>query len=244
MPLTKTTTTALFAAGAAAVLALAGCSGGADGGQDGGKKRAKSQGVVYDFTQINGMPAAKEITFEIPDALLKADPKYAEDRVLTSVTAKAHKLDSAEFCAVDLTYTFVDGARDRALNSKWYDRGGHFNSDPTPEEKINRTVGSFGKPTIGEPDPSKPDFGEGTYMSEDFQTITSVVECATGPTDSEDNTEVSFNQIEDVSRSNTVDVDEFASAEVAVMKNGDLHIVEGEVSDWMLDANGDWIHED
>lgn len=255
MRITKLTTATLAAAGAVTMLALAGCSSGTDGGRDAVKKPAKPNGVVYDFTQINGMPAAKEITFKVPDALVKTDPEYAKRRVLTSVTAKAHKLETAEFCALDLTFTYADGVRDRVLNSKWYDPDATHNAagdlqadpNPPPAQKIGYAVANGDEPEISKPDPSDPDFSiDREYITEDFRTLTEIVECASGPTDDEDNTHVIFNQLNEgnSTQPGTIVSHEFGSAEVAVMKNGDLNVVEAEINDWMLDANGDWIPDD
>lgn len=255
MRITKLTTATLAAAGAVTLLALAGCSSSADGVPDAEEMPAKPKGAVYDFTQINGMPAAKEITFKIPDALVKTDPEYAKGRVLTSVTAKAHKLETAEFCAVDLTFTYAAGVRDRVLNSKWYDPYSKTTADgelqaetnPPPTQKIGYAASDGDEPEVGKPDPSNPDFGtDREYITDDFRTLTKIVECASGPTDDEDNTDVFFNQLTEgpSTQPGTIAADDFGTAEIAVMKNGDLSIVEGEINDWMLDANGDWIPDD
>ncbi|MDO5025972.1 MAG: hypothetical protein Q4E03_05600 [Trueperella sp.] len=81
-------------------LLLAGCSGGGDNGL--------SANSDFAFDGIAG--PAESIHIEIPQELMDAMGPEADKLLVTAIDIKAHDLDSAKYCAVDLTYTFSDGA--------------------------------------------------------------------------------------------------------------------------------------
>lgn len=245
MSLARTKATPIFVFGTVAMLTLAGCSSPDASAESSASSKEKTKtaqpddGVVFDFSEINGIPAAKKITFEIPTELLEADTAYAEDRVLTSVTASSRELDSAEFCAVDLAYTWADGALDRTLNSEWYNRFGEAETK-TANQKMFTALG-YGGNLSQASEPDMDNLETGTYVSEDAQTATVITECASGPTDG-DTGQVSFRQFKDVD-DGTVDYRTLASAGLAVMKNGDLYVASSDVTGWAPDMNGTWIKD-
>ncbi len=85
--------------GAVSAMALSGCS--------------TAPGSVYDFTQINGMEPAQQITVQIPQALKDAAGADAENLLVTSVVVKSLDLDSSKYCAISIEITYPDGAADK-----------------------------------------------------------------------------------------------------------------------------------
>lgn len=107
--------TTLTIIGAAACLALTGCSG--DGATDAGSKSGGgSSGSVYEF-QTNGIAPSDEVTIQLPDDLRKAMGPEADGLIVDKIVAKGHKLDGVEHCAVDLKLTYAKGQPDQILKS-------------------------------------------------------------------------------------------------------------------------------
>lgn len=94
---------ALLAAGAL----LSGCSGGVSSPSDGANHSPDSNQT---FTFSGTLGPVDSIHVELPKPLLDAMGADADNLLVTAVDLKAHKLDSAKYCAVDVTRTFAKGA--------------------------------------------------------------------------------------------------------------------------------------
>ncbi|EHM89406.1 hypothetical protein HMPREF0045_00071 [Actinomyces graevenitzii C83] len=94
---------ALLAAGAL----LSGCSGGVSSPSDGANHSPDSNQT---FTFSGTLGPVESIHVEFPKPLLDAMGADADNLLVTAVDLKAHKLDSAKYCAVDVTRTFAKGA--------------------------------------------------------------------------------------------------------------------------------------
>lgn len=94
---------ALLAAGAL----LSGCSGGVSSPSDGANHSPDSNQT---FTFSGTLGPVESIHVEFPKPLLDAMGADADNLLVTAVDLKAHKLDSAKYCAVDVTRTFTKGA--------------------------------------------------------------------------------------------------------------------------------------
>ena len=94
---------ALLAAGAL----LSGCSGGVSSPSDGASHSPDSNQT---FTFSGTLGPVESIHVEFPKPLLDAMGADADNLLVTAVDLKAHKLDSAKYCAVDVTRTFAKGA--------------------------------------------------------------------------------------------------------------------------------------
>ena len=94
---------ALLAAGAL----LSGCSGGVSSPSDGANRSPDSNQT---FTFSGTLGPVESIHVEFPKPLLDAMGADADNLLVTAVDLKAHKLDSAKYCAVDVTRTFAKGA--------------------------------------------------------------------------------------------------------------------------------------
>jgi hypothetical protein len=75
----------------------------------------------------------------------------------------------------------------------------------------------------------------GSYISDDYKTLTFVQSCASDPLDDASSVDFSFPVEYDGG------LNSFASVEMNVMKSGTLTVIEAEISDYELDSNGDWI---
>lgn len=95
----KTPTRTLAVAGAAALLALTGCSGGT---------------AVFDFTEPMVEPA-QSIEFRVPDELIEMSEDYAEIRVQESITVSSVESEDPSQCAVGYRFEYVDGGLERLL---------------------------------------------------------------------------------------------------------------------------------
>ncbi|MFB8765855.1 hypothetical protein [Nocardiopsis alba] len=79
------------------------------------------------------------------------------------------------------------------------------------------------------------DLEEGSYFSDDLETVTVVSDCAKSSTDEDSLIPFHFPiETED-------GVETFASVYLTVMRNGDVSVADSEVDGYVVDANGDWI---
>ena len=100
---------ALLAAGAL----LTGCSGGGSSSSNStGDSADAASNQTYQFSGTLG-PVDRTIHVELPSGLLEAMGSDADNVLVKAVDLKAHKLDSAKYCAVDLTRTFADGGLEK-----------------------------------------------------------------------------------------------------------------------------------
>lgn len=110
---------------------------------------------------------------------------------------------------------------------------GEFKETPALENLAKRLVTTSTVMPVGDLDEGAP--SSGVYMSEDLATMTVVQNCAMAPSDDSDTTTIKF-PVEANGKVQT-----FASAEITVMKNGSLTIVDSKVDGYIRDSNGDWI---
>ena len=94
---------ALLAVGAL----LSGCSGGVSSPSDGANHSPDSN---QNFTFSGTLGPVDSIHVELPKGLLEAMGSDADNILVKALDLKAHKLDSAKYCAVDITRTFAKGA--------------------------------------------------------------------------------------------------------------------------------------
>ena len=94
---------ALLAAGAL----LSGCSGEVSSPSDGANHSPDNNQT---FTFSGTLGPVESIHAEFPNPLLDAMGADADNLLVTALDLKAHKLDSAKYCAVDVTRTFTKGA--------------------------------------------------------------------------------------------------------------------------------------
>ena len=100
---------------------------------------------------------------------------------------------------------------------------------------------------LGEVDEEDPQ--EGLRITEDLTSMTIVDRCASSTTDDSPVTSVVFpmgdaqieRQQDQGSYSNKQLFDTFAEVEIGAMQNGTVYLIEGSVTDFTTDANGDWI---
>lgn len=97
---------ALLATGAL----LAGCSGGADPRDGGTSSDSDTSSTTQTFTFGGALGPVESIHVEFPELLLDSMGSDADNLLVTSLDLKAHALDSAKYCAVDVTRTFSKGA--------------------------------------------------------------------------------------------------------------------------------------
>lgn len=102
----KKTLTALTGI-SAAMLTLAACGSDPASSGDGG-----SDGDTYEW-QTNGIAPGEELAIQVPDALRDAAGAEADGLLVKSYELKAHELDGAEFCAIDLAVDYADDATDK-----------------------------------------------------------------------------------------------------------------------------------
>lgn len=96
-----------FVALLAARALLSGCSGGVSSPSD-GANHSPDRNQTFTFSGTLG--PVESIHVEFPKPLLDAMGADADNLLVTSLDLKAHKLDSAKYCAVDVTRTFTKGA--------------------------------------------------------------------------------------------------------------------------------------
>lgn len=105
------------------------------------------------------------------------------------------------------------------------------------ENVVISLTGSYSESSIRDLDDLDPsDPVTGTYVSDDFRTVTSVQTCAESGTDDSTAKEFNFPYIGASSEREA-----FADFSFTVMKDGSLTIVESWIAAYKLDANGSWL---
>lgn len=262
----RTPTRRLSAAAAALTLALAltACSSSGDPQSTGstgetGASTATTEaaGVVFQFEDFSAGPA-QEITVTVPDDLLEAAGLAASDLLAPTVTIRAHELETAQACAVDLVHTYSDGivglplTADQAAGAYDVDaaneadvlafRLGRDTYSKTGDFSEGTAVEKNGARSIDDLDPADPE--DGAYFSADLKTVTLVTECAAAPSDVDRvdnrNNRITFNTY-DEARASRGGATELAFVAFNVMKDGTVTLVSPEVDGFIRDANGTWI---
>lgn len=249
MPRPKTLPTALTTAAAVTALMLAGCSSSpgesANGSGPEGEQSSQGQATtVYDFP-LNGMePVGKgeQLTVVLPDDLKQAAGEEASSVVVESFTVSSHELQTAEYCAVDISVEFVsDDARTELLD--FYDTVENL-SDGTDGQKIAHATLYRGEiATLDELDETDPE--EGIYAADDGSQIVQVADCASSPQDDDADITLGFSYLG--TRNSLGDSYEvykdFATANLAVMTDGSVSVASTDTGDWTRDSSGNWIKD-
>lgn len=211
--------------------------------------------VLFDFTEqaARAMPAegVQEITFQVHPDLIEANPDYADQRVLDSVTVSSWDGGESQ-CGIEIRYDYATGAKEELDQHTYYRTVGDLpkSQDGTPSNEYNEHV-KYTHALGG----SANFTGQGV-PTQDYTLIQRDRDCATGPTDDSNNaqgsvefrsiewvdtTEAAGNTTDGVAGNMTLETDTFAEADINVMANGDLHVAGFTVHGWTQDTNGDWI---
>lgn len=104
----KNKTMGLAALGAAALLALTGCSqsGGTDGAGTPG-----SSAAVFEFQTPRYGSDSGELTINIPEGLVEAMGGDSSNLLVSSARVTPRKLEGATYCAIDVVPVYVDGTK-------------------------------------------------------------------------------------------------------------------------------------
>lgn len=104
----KNKTRGLAALGAAALLALTGCSqsGGTDGAGTPG-----SSAAVFEFQTPRYGSDSGELTVNIPEGLVEAMGDDSSNLLVSSARVTPRKLEGATYCAIDVVPVYVDGTK-------------------------------------------------------------------------------------------------------------------------------------
>jgi hypothetical protein len=269
--LNRTTMLAATTLAAATALLLAGCSTAptGDGVDNNASSDGAPKAGVFEF-QTPAYGSEGELVIRIPEALVEAAGSDADGLLVGEVTAKARELDSSKACAVDLVIDYrgdgLDALNRPSMTKEEYAAQGEADleatlmrqfgvetveeaeaSAPGGAAEVEEIVANLeqapysAKPAwsaldatpIDDLDASDPE--PGRYVSDDSKTLTFVQACASDPLDDGSSDEFDF----PVETDGTIDA--FASVEMTVMKSGTLTIIEANVDEYELDANGDWI---
>lgn len=240
--ITKKTTIAAAALGAAALL-LTGCSGGEPGdgapAVDNGKPAESSSTAVWDFENTDAVSQKESIEFVVSEGLLDVATDYAENRLYDSVTLTGLVVDDPAVCAVRYDYAIAPGVDMDVVVDKYFEQYAQVLESRDEAMKGVLGFGSLradlhiGKPNL---DAST---GSNIWISEDLTSATRTAKCAKSPYDPDVNTL-------DVWMSETWANGEggvgwLAKAELTVMSDGGLTVLEDKVSGFVRDSNGEWI---
>lgn len=212
-----TRTSASVAVGMATLLALTACSGGSEG---------------YDFTEplAESVPSIK---FTIPGELAELNEDYVENSIFDSVTVRSVESEDPSACAVEYHFDYADGGLERLL--EYVENSARVAEDGEPVER------RMAYHLTGESLAS--DEADGVELDEDFGSAVVPVDCAASPTDEEQAANVTVSLPWIVEGDTGVDgrIGDLASADVTVMRSGDLYVRESEVREWQIDSDGNWI---
>ena len=238
--------------GIVTALALTGCSAGSeptDAGTatvDNGSPddTANDSDGVWDFSNNDAMSMKKSITFSINDDLFDVAADYQERRVFESITVTGVELDGPDDCAVTFDFVYADGVDTDTLVSEYI--AGYPSSNL---DRLGGTAGLLGfggygaDIQFGDADLDNPN-SHSIYISDDMSTATKVQDCATQPYDPEvEPISLAFSYPGPDELSGIYEKPSLASAELTVMKNGDLTVLDSRVSGFVRDSNDTWISD-
>lgn len=227
------------------LLTLAACGDNDDSeangnGNGGGDQGTEENGpFVYEFTGET-VSGETEIRFEVPEQLIELDEQVSEEtdvdsyidtRAITAVTARAAE---GQQCVIELEYEFDEGAVAEIEENEWEEPADSADGLIDIDMRYALAAGAGAR--------SQPD---GTVMlsGNEQQSQTEYLidlDCASAPDDDASTFDVQFNKMR---------TSRFIYAEVAIMSDGTLSIVdEGTLTDfsgdedlYILDSNGSWI---
>lgn len=242
--------------GAFAMLLVSGCSSTPD------PTSAPSHETMpaYEF-KTPAYGAKGKLIIQIPQALKDVAPE-TKNLLVNSVTATAHDLKSAKYCAVDFAVAYADGATEELSkpllkgygpeSTNWdkslpadtikalqadHDRIYKAILDaPKWKNVIDSLTGYQGtRQLVGDLDQADPK--SGTYISEDYKTLTSVQRCAESPMDHSTTHTFNFPYLASSVHQT------FASIDMTVMKDGTLTIAKSSTraGGYKLDSSGNWL---
>jgi hypothetical protein len=251
-------------------MSLAACSSGGSSSQSAEQassgstaEGADANGEVYQFENFSAGPA-EEFTVTIPDDLLEAAGLERSDLLAPTVVIRAHKLDTAKACAVDLVHEYSDGVTGAEVTPEQKEAitlsGSYLDTSNVSDvlaERLGRTTSTLtgdvsegtavhweGAASINDLDATDPE--EGYYFSDDLKTVTLVTECASSPSDV-DRVNNGTNRItfrfwnEGSSSGSGLGTKELAYVAFNVMRDGTITLISPDVDGFEPDANGYWI---
>ena len=255
--------------GATVALALSGCATTPDQQENAAASTAEADQAksAYEF-KTPAYGAEGELTVTVPQDLIDVAPE-ASGLLVTSMTATAHELSSAKYCAMDLAFTYSDGAVDTMMKPKSIKDGPEsgdvakaegpeavaelqasydeqyeaYLNAPGWENAIGHVAGSNTwnvEAQIEDFDAAAPELG--IYSTEDGEGMTLVQDCAQSPMDDSTATTLKFPALGEDGPAKTRTYG-FASVDMTVMKDGSLSIVESKIRDYVLDTGGNWLAE-
>lgn len=254
--MTSTTTKQLAGISLAALLALTACGSDSDAeagnsntedlpDTDGeGHAMPESDGT-YDFTPNTAAASGEEIRIEVPQELIALTDTYSEDRVLDAVTVRATE-DTEAQCGIEIDYEYRDGAQDEIENTTWVRaRGNNQDTDMPADERYPHAL--FTTTDMGwlEDGDNENSFVNTVALAEDYQNAVSEVDCAASPNDTENTTAIEFKELNWTDGHQPQALPEsLATADVAVMASGEVHVVNSSVEGYDHEPDHGWIGED
>ena len=242
--------TTLTALGAVTALALTGCSGGSTPAGNGAPKAdngspsgSNASDALWDFSNNDAMSQKQSITFAINDDLFAVATDYAGNRVFDSITVTGLEVSDAKYCAVKIEFDYADGVDMDALIGAYI--AGYKSLNLERLDAASSLIGFGGlraDKEFGEAD-LKNLTTDKLWISDDYSTATKIQDCATQPYDPDAFTvPVEFAWAAGTEGGNgTYLMPTLARAALTVMKNGDLTVIDNDVSDFVRDSNGTWI---
>lgn len=218
----KTKTPALLALTTALAIGLSAC---------GGETTPKN---VYDFTGPSAQ-STSQVVVEVPQKLIEANSDYSENRFIERVTIKPMKINSTELCAMTLDYELLGNPVEDLYKAR-SDHSEGLSENERRQHAVGSALGQWPAPELSEPDPDKP--VKGVYYSEKDRIVTVIDKCAATP-----NSDNAVYEIEFTLGHGDDGVRTLAVAPVGVMRDGTVFASGGEVNNWQLDSNGDWIEK-
>lgn len=263
-------------AGTSAILValLTGCA--AQAGPLDNRPEPEAQPEIFEFQHGHFSSEGGKLQARLPEKLLELFPETM-DVLITGVTIKPHKLDSASFCAVDFEPEYATGGAEKLFAYKYSENEdertkqkfeellqSHYDTrdeetavqrsmeewDSTREEAesliedLRNTAeaddsnprywygltGAFAASFLDEANPMP-----GTYLSDDYTTMTTVGRCAASP--SEESVGFYF----PYAPSGEEQASFVASFQLSVMKSGTIAIINHETGPFVRDTEGNWI---
>lgn len=215
MRIPKTKTPALLALTTALAIGLSAC---------GGETTPKD---VYDFTGPSAQ-STSHVVVEVPQKLIEANSDYSENRFIERVTIKPMKINSTELCAMTLDYELL-GNPVEDLYKAHSSYSEELSETERRQEAVGSMLGQWPAPELSEPDPDKP--VKDVYYSEKDHIVTVIDKCAATPNSDNAAYEINFNSYNG----------SLGEVPIGVMRDGTVFASGGEVNNWQLDSNGDWI---
>ncbi|QVJ03498.1 hypothetical protein KGD82_27870 (plasmid) [Nocardiopsis eucommiae] len=182
-----------------------------------------SGAAEYEFAEVPEEPTSS-LVIRLPQEVVDQSEDYQQERVFEAYTVTGVEAEDSSRCAAEIEFEYAEGGLERLVESVDQELAATPTSDKTTGERMASDLTSLDND------------GE---MAEDYSSAVVPRQCAVSPQEADETLTLHFRTINDKALPDSIGM-----VEVALMSGGDLVVVDSEIEDWQMDANGNWISTD